>query len=1749
MENKTGKKQHKTAIAVILALLVTGAAGGVIYGVGEIGGGADVSYEAKKDRTATIGTADNPFTILEVVPTRGMATIGYLIPGQEPIGEAGMAMLSIDSSEKDGSAIDRYYSLFGGGDGASVVDIKNVKAFQGDKSEYQELSDNYVFDCDEIGTDNEQGRGYGEYGYYVYVGRTGGDFTFSTKNGPMRFTYVDDNTGQYDWICVGQYLWNESGDYFKALTPSGYTDENIENGNRAFVTAESENDGTRYRFKPTNELLPNSATSVIDDTSLWLKNNADHDFLITTTGTDGKKQTDVSRYYSDLTSFRAANSERFYTDRYEQKWVSFNQNAIASKDALIQTMFPGQSTPGGFQSRVVSLRPDDLDALKSVHSPSNAEISDESDFMLLLRDVDMVIFHQMSDAGGNDAVGLYNALLADADAEDGDGSDGRAIRNVFSTVNGGVDISESTMQEFLIREAGGNPAVMIFDEEAVSDTNTNLYTLYGMLSNYGAKVAYNLYYSDPSQEDDPLSHPKPFHNFPAKGKLKVSESENGRVGASNFVYGFDGDLNSFTVNFLSPTIGKDDNTKPAFSSHVLPDFSELSELSASLLGMQISYDEDDRGNNFVNAMSMNVMLAALYNNVATDGDYRTSLRVLEVEPTDSFVYKRSNTKWVERFLPYFPWFIGTTYSIGDGTEGSDVVVDTMTTQQLIGSIKDLNEEYDLIIFGGKQDFRNGANGYNDENLNYYDEDENRTSLVYTAVGDYVTTALYRVSMWDQTYDVGSGRYVPGAENNPEQNTGNGWVNWPAPSGSNGNGGKAASRRGSDAYQVSSRYTSNDLTRKMEVALEDFASSNAIIFDTKNSPLFLYDEESGAASVNRYLIDERSEVYELARKSRTINSDSALAVYADTTVLSDPYQIKETTGVKSVVFGKAEDRKKQGENGLPVEYASDELAVKDETITVGGKPYLITGVLQEQPANDQKNEYRDDVLRYTFTLDGERGVKYGVLLSLDQNGNGIFEGAISYQNELTAFGNTLDYTSEDVPNSDLEIYNVTNPNNRKKVTNGELKKGETYEVTRVLPDNLAGAIPWRLEVYKADGQTTRSSRAALNGITRVKRQPDTVKVLCMNPSHNMWSDPGPTVKFYDTSQLVGAKFKRYLEAATDFDVKLDYLANIEGNKENSISVCDVLEKPAGKSFRSFDTDEKWTEFLMQYDMLVLGFKDSAQYTSNERFRKGVKAFIQRGKSVIISHDMVTDVEADGLGAYLGGEHFNMMTSLTELREMTGQMQKTYIPGTNDYSFNSVYLNNQTLPGDEEPIRSTVSVLPIDKARDRTTLRNGAVSDEYLGENQFRLSNGSVILRQGSMKGSKEGTSQSQDDIQWVEDENSTDTSENGNYYPWVNMYRVSDGQFVHSEQYSRNVLNTSSKFANTQDTGNTTFVYDDNVYKNISNKSAYESVSTVTSNIYRLLLFNRRMPVTRANVFGVTPGPTQTQLDDRGGKIPTWAYTFFCTKQVQIANKGQMTSYPYVLGDTITVSDTHAQNFALDLEYDATDSDGDKSYDGDVTVWYNLAGGPSMDLSDGSSKGMYDIFAGDSRNNFYIYTKGNITYTGLGHNGDMTDDEIKLFVNCMISSYRAPMSAAYAKVTNSDVTRKGSEYTVYMEDEGDYDGSQVAYPINLQIVDTSMGNYSASYTLTVREGSKDKVEKGEGEIVKDPDGTPLQNLPVTKDGNYRFDASYEKVSKSSNGEYYYGLTVDSQYTLPTNEVVKMSKTMTLRVVFMPFFELY
>lgn len=130
-----------------------------------------------------------------------------------------------------------------------------------------------------------------------------------------------------------------------------------------------------------------------------------------------------------------------------------------------------------------------------------------------------------------------------------------------------------------------------------------------------------------------------------------------------------------------------------------------------------------------------------------------------------------------------------------------------------------------------------------------------------------------------------------------------------------------------------------------------------------------------------------------------------------------------------------------------------------------------------------------------------------------------------------------------------------------------------------------------------------------------------------------------------------------------------------------------------------------------------------------------------------------------------------------------------------------------------------------------------------------------------------------------------------------------------------------------------------------------------------------------------------------------------TNKAVKVNSGQITTYPFKIDDEINIATTHKQYYQLDMNQDA-DGDGES----DIVVWYTLSG-----------HGVYDQSPKDVRNNYYIYTMGNVTYSGVGHSDfSNNEDELKLYINTMIAAYSASVH----------------EPSIYLKENADTDSNDI-----------------------------------------------------------------------------------------------------------------
>ena len=146
------------------------------------------------------------------------------------------------------------------------------------------------------------------------------------------------------------------------------------------------------------------------------------------------------------------------------------------------------------------------------------------------------------------------------------------------------------------------------------------------------------------------------------------------------------------------------------------------------------------------------------------------------------------------------------------------------------------------------------------------------------------------------------------------------------------------------------------------------------------------------------------------------------------------------------------------------------------------------------------------------------------------------------------------------------------------------------------------------------------------------------------------------------------------------------------------------------------------------------------------------------------------------------------------------------------------------------------------------------------------------------------------------------------------------------------------------------------------------------------------------------------------------------------NEGQITTYPFNVNlkgfpssttdkTTMTVKPTHFQYYSLNMNIE------------DLVVWYCLAddgtkGDASAWIPD--ANGNY-YHTNDASNGYYIYTMGNVTYSGVGHSYGTNDEEAKLFINTMIAAYRS--SSISSEVATKDKDDRLSSY-IYFPFDGE-----------------------------------------------------------------------------------------------------------------------
>lgn len=252
-----------------------------------------------------------------------------------------------------------------------------------------------------------------------------------------------------------------------------------------------------------------------------------------------------------------------------------------------------------------------------------------------------------------------------------------------------------------------------------------------------------------------------------------------------------------------------------------------------------------------------------------------------------------------------------------------------------------------------------------------------------------------------------------------------------------------------------------------------------------------------------------------------------------------------------------------------------------------------------------------------------------------------------------------------------------------------------------------------------------------------------------------------------------------------------------------------------------------------------------------------------------------------------------------------------------------------------------------------------------------------------------------------------------------------------------------------------------------------------------------------------------------------------TDRASQTNKGIITLYPFTLSDSLNISGTHGQAYALDVENSAT------------TVWYTFGGG-SNNLSDFSPEdsSIYAASPRDGVDSYFIYSYGNVFYCGAGHSeitGMKKDnnDERRLYINVICNSVTNKgvndiVVYDYQKQTNKDVvasTTPDCDYT-YKMDASPADSD--IYPKFSFVITTKKGNSISGISLYYDYG-----DNGRSEIVNTAYGinsvTGMYDVPLNLssiDPSVKLD-----TSKLINNKYAY-LVIEVKTTKGTTITKKI-----------------
>ena len=977
----------------------------------------------------------------------------------------------------------------------------------------------------------------------------------------------------------------------------------------------------------------------------------------------------------------------------------------------------------------------------------------------------------------------------------------------------------------------------------------------------------------------------------------------------------------------------------------------------------------------------------------------------------------------------------------------------MTTAEFVGKIHDLNGVYDFIYFGMNTGLMNTTAGetvYNDKDMN---------GLVYSHVGDAVLAAERLTGLLKTDYVDKNTSNLPYSRDvymirTAKNEAGKLVLNEQEIKEFKINTGNSQTTKSLKVgNQGVYRYSGNDITAENIEQLMDYVDAGyPVILANGFAIEGTTNDQMNAGRINSAKVDDSSYLYDFLEQAFG----------------------KENVFLKTDALSTSEDFM------FYMNLPKLQLTFYKEANEGSGSSYYIE--------NDEVTEhYPDDSETFVEKVNGKYNLKY-VFKIEDRASASVLDTnyKVSLFIDINSDGK---YSREHEMMQDIKVTDESGND----VEPDELLANKKYIVTRRLPDAFRSIVPWKLEVSLAEkatsaadsGTTTATTRALSSELNKIRQSQIGYSRLETEEKTDIYiyqilSDVKGNNRDNNTWNLE----TDYNNVNGDFRKDVDSV--VEYNLDFTTDYVTDYQKPNGKELSS--TDEYYAT-IEKYDMLILGFADVYEGFTNPYAVEAILRFIETGKSVLLTHDTTSFVnypgdtvdDAGGSSIFwntgkdsIGGDRWGYLLNQI-VRDKLG-MDRYGI--TSSDKFIDEYYNLHTEV-------TAVDGITIDEAKIllATLLKEGKILDSDAKVSSYIATDYTGTVDQLIAAADKEAA--------YVAGTNKAQTYPETHGYTYTAINNCEDILGNNNRKVDTGWFGSGGQLAGTH-----------TEYLNLNGDSGVTNLGKTWTDSFEEFF---------ESIFGSDSwlgSLFQTFAKWLGGLFDEYLGNThngsFDKMEISQVNKGQITEYPFKIDEKLSVASTHAQYYQLDLEADQ-DEDGES----DIVVWYCISDG--YNGNNKGAKNPYSASPNDVRNNYYIYSIGNVFYTGAGHKS-VNRSEKQLFINTMVAAYNASVNEPSVNILEEENISAAelSSKNLPLEYSMATSGSSAEAYIGDSVIEIPYSVYDDNFVYASDTVKKLSVEY----FIEDSTGTEtingvtvkkLDNITTTQDG--------ASVSSIQSGQAY------------------------------------